>query len=117
MEITDRVLDRGIPIAVLTSRQTGSAAEDFLVALDGDPRFTIVGEPTNGSTGQPIFLQVAGGLTVWICTKRDTYPDGREFVGVGVQPHVRALDTVESLRAGRDVVLEAAVEVLRGRRR
>ncbi|MBL8958943.1 MAG: hypothetical protein JNJ98_03750 [Gemmatimonadetes bacterium] len=115
MEITSRVLDRSIPIAVLISRQTGSAAEDFLVALDGDPRFTIVGEPTNGSTGQPIFVGLPGGLTLWICTKRDAYPDGREFVGVGVQPQVLALETVESLRRGQDVALDAGMRVLRER--
>lgn len=109
------VLARTIPIAVLIGRQTGSAAEDFLIASDGDPRFTLVGEPTNGSTGQPLFLTLPGQVTLWICTKRDTYPDGREFVGTGIRPHVTALETVASVRAGTDVALEAGVQVLEER--
>jgi len=112
MEPTPRVLPPRIPIAVLIGRVTGSAAEDFLIAADGDPRFTLVGEPTNGSTGQPLFLSLPGGVTAWICTKRDTYPDGREFVGRGIEPQVTALETVESVRAGTDVALEAGVRVV-----
>lgn len=115
LEPTSRVLPARIPIAILIGRVTGSAAEDFLIAADGDPRFTLVGEPTNGSTGQPLFLSLPGGVTAWICTKRDTYPDGREFVGRGIEPHVAAPETVESVRAGTDVALEAGVRVLKAR--
>jgi carboxyl-terminal processing protease len=44
------------PIIVLTSPQTFSAAEDFAVAFDVMDRGLIIGEPTGGSTGQPLFL-------------------------------------------------------------
>ena len=61
------------------------------------------------------FLTLPGQVTLWICTKRDTYPDGREFVGTGIRPHVTALETVASVRAGTDVALEAGVQVLEER--
>ena len=48
-----------------------------------------------------------------VCSKRDTYPDGTEFVGVGVAPDREVAMTVADLRAGRDPVLEAALETVR----
>lgn len=101
------------PVVLLTGPRTFSAAEDFAVAFDFMKRGKIVGEPTGGSTGQPLFFDLPGGGSARVCTKRDTYPDGKEFVGVGVQPHIAARRTVADLRAGRDTVLEVALAELR----
>ena len=100
------------PVIVLTSPRTFSAAEDFAVAFDVMQRGTILGEPTGGSTGQPLVFQLPGGGSARVCTKRDTYPDGREFVGVGVQPQIKVAPTVADFRAGRDTVLEVALAEL-----
>ncbi|WP_028100779.1 S41 family peptidase [Pseudoduganella violaceinigra] len=99
-------------VLVLTSAATFSAAEDFAVAFDGMQRGTLVGEATGGSTGQPLFIKLPGGGQARICTKQDTYPDGRPFVGIGVQPQHLVKQTVEGVRAGRDEVLEAALATL-----
>jgi carboxyl-terminal processing protease len=58
-------------------------------------------------------VPLPGGGFVSICTKHDRYPDGKEFVGVGIQPGVPAALTVADFRTGRDTVLEAAMKVLR----
>lgn len=100
------------PVAVLTSGATYSAAEDFAMAFDALKRGVIVGEPTGGSTGQPLMIGLPGGGTARIVTKRDTYPDGRPFVGVGIQPGVKVSPTVADLHKGRDTVLEAALVTL-----
>jgi C-terminal processing protease CtpA/Prc len=76
-------------------------------------RGRIVGEPTGGSTGQPLLFDLPGGGTGRVCTKRDSYPDGRPFVGVGIQPQLRVSPRVADLQAGRDTVLEAALDLLR----
>jgi len=67
----------------------------------------------SGSTGQPLFISLPGGGMARICTKADTYPDGRAWVGHGIQPTVKAVPTVADLRRGRDTVLEAALAQLR----
>lgn len=103
----------GGPVRVLTSGATYSAAEDFAVAFDSMKRGVIVGEPTGGSTGQPLLIQLPGGGMARICTKADTYPDGKVWVGVGVQPGLRVHPTVADLRNGRDTVLEAALGSLK----
>lgn len=100
------------PVAVLTGPRTYSAAEDFAVAFDQMNRGVLIGETTGGSTGQPLMFDLPGGGRGRICTKRDRYRDGTEFVGVGVLPDIRVPTTIASLRDGRDLVLERAIEWL-----
>lgn len=97
------------PVVVLTSGGTYSAAEDFALSFDEMRRGPIVGEATGGSTGQPLFFALPGGGRARVCTKADTYTDGRRFVGVGIQPKVAARQSVADLHAGRDTVLETAL--------
>ncbi len=101
------------PVVVLISPRTFSAAEDFAVAFDVMKRGRMMGEPTGGSTGQPLSFTLPGGGSARVCTKRDRYPDGREFVGVGVKPDIPVTQTLADFRAGRDTVLEAAADELR----
>ncbi len=106
------------PIVVLTGPDTYSAAEDFVVVLHASGRATLAGEKTGGSTGQPLIVRLPGGPEggmVKICTKRDTYPDGREFVGVGIIPDVEIHPSPADIATDRDVVLEKALEVLRAK--
>jgi len=102
-----------VPTVVLAGRDTASAAEDFMVMADNIEHLTYVGEPTHGSTGQPLQIDnMPGGGSARISTKRDFYADGREFIGVGVLPDVEIRATIEDIRTGRDVVLEKALEIL-----
>jgi len=98
------------PIYVLTSPSTCSAAEDFLIPLKPARRITIIGEPTCGSTGQPLPISLYGA-TARICTKWDRYPDGTEFVGVGVLPDVKAARSKADVASGRDAVLQTAIDL------
>lgn len=100
------------PVAVLTSSATYSAAEDFALAFDNMKRGAIIGEPTGGSTGQPLFFRLPGGGQARVCTKQDTYPDGRPFVGVGIQPSMLVRPTIADLRKNKDTVLDAALAYL-----
>lgn len=94
------------PLVILTDRMTSSAAEDLVVILQGNKRATVIGQPTHGSTGQPIFFDLPGGGKVQICTCFSRYPDGRSFVGVGVQPDIPVKRTIQGIAEGRDEVLD-----------
>jgi carboxyl-terminal processing protease len=96
-------------VIVLSSAQTYSAAEDFIVAFDTMKRGTIIGETTGGSTGQPLLFDLPGGGSARVVTKKDSYIDGKAFVGVGVQPHIVVRPKLADFRADRDTVLEAAL--------
>jgi hypothetical protein len=99
------------PVAVLIGPATFSAAEDFVAVLHASKRATLVGRPTGGSTGQPLSVPLPGGGGARVCTKRDTYPDGREFFGIGIQPDV----VVDPLRQPEheDPELARALELVR----
>ncbi len=75
-------------------------------------RGEIIGEPTAGSTGQPLVFGLPGGGGARVCTCYTTYPDGKEFVGIGIQPDVLVHPTIKDVRAGRDTVLRAALDKL-----
>jgi len=102
-----------VPTYVLIGRYTGSAAEDFLVYADKLKHFTTIGEKTYGSTGQPIFFDLPGGGSFRICTKRDTYPDGREFVGYGISPDISIDRLPEHLIREEDLTFDRAIQEIR----
>lgn len=101
------------PVVVLIGPRTISAAEDFVVSFEAMKRGILVGRKTAGSTGQPLGFKLPGGGFARICTARDTFPDGRTFVGEGIAPQVTVTPTVADIRAGRDPAVAAAVVALR----
>jgi carboxyl-terminal processing protease len=101
------------PVVVLSSAATFSAAEDFLVAWKNSGRGKIIGEPSGGSTGQPLSFILPGGGTGRVCTKKDTFPDGAEWVGKGIDPDILVHPTLAAVQAGKDAVLDRALDFLR----
>lgn len=77
-----------VPTVILTNNNTASAAEDFLIYLFNEKNIIRVGDFTNGSTGQPLQIDLPGNTTAWICTKKVTLPNGEEFVGIGIKPNI-----------------------------
>lgn len=102
-----------VPTVLLIGHNTASAAEDFLIYADNQPHMTIIGEPSFGSTGQPMMFDLPGGGYARICTKKDTYPDGKEFVGVGIQPDIKVSKTLKDFLENKDPGLETAVKFLK----
>ncbi|WP_126972694.1 S41 family peptidase [Gynurincola endophyticus] len=102
-----------IPTVILTESTTASAAEDFLIFTSNQPHIKRIGNFTNGSTGQPLLISLPIGGEAWICTKKVLLPDGTEFIGKGIEPHIKAEYTVKDLLKNEDSVLEKAVVFLK----
>lgn len=100
------------PTVVLTGHLTASAAEDFLVFADNQEHIIRIGEHTYGSTGQPYVFDLPGGGFAIVCTKKDIFKDGREFVGYGIAPHIEVKRSLQDYLDNRDPVLEKALEYL-----
>jgi carboxyl-terminal processing protease len=94
---------------ILADRNTGSAAEDFTVPFKDNGRATIIGETTNGSTGQPYMYNFGDGISIGIGTKRAYMPNGAEFEGIGIVPDIAVPVQREDLYAGKDRALERAI--------
>ncbi|GAA4462811.1 S41 family peptidase [Nibrella saemangeumensis] len=106
-----------VPLVILAGAKTNSAAEDFLSAFVQMQRGLIVGEPTSGSTGNPLFVNLPGGGAAIICTKRDTFYNGTEWVGKGIQPNIPVSQTIKDLRSNKDTVLEHALQLVKNQLR
>lgn len=111
IKITDKRIV--VPTALLIGHNTASAAEDFLICADNQKHMIKIGERTFGSTGQPYMFDLVGGAKARVCTKKDTYPDGREFVGYGIKPDIEVKQTVEDYLQKKDPVLAKAQEYLK----
>lgn len=98
-------------VLILTSRYTGSAAEDFVMPFKNNGRGTLIGETTAGSSGQPYHHNFGDGIRIYIGTKRTYFPDGSAFEGVGIAPDVPIQLELNDLRAGRDPVLDYALDL------
>ncbi|MEO6720805.1 MAG: S41 family peptidase [Ferruginibacter sp.] len=102
-----------VPTVILLGHRTASAAEDFLIYADNQSHMIKMGERSFGSTGQPYMFDLVGGGSVRICTKKDIYPDGREFVGYGIKPDIEVIPTLEDYLHKKDPVLEKAISYLK----
>jgi C-terminal processing protease CtpA/Prc len=101
------------PLVILTGPATYSTAEDFLIPFDFSNRAVLVGETTAGSTGNPLRVPLPGGGNFRVVTLRTLYPDGREWVGIGIKPHVEIHPTRQDIYKGNDPVLLKGVAVLK----
>ncbi len=118
-----------VPLLILTSEGTGSAAEEFSFVLRNLGRATIVGTRTAGAGHMVASVPLSDGFTARVSDTRVMAPDSHaEWEGVGVQPHIAveaaaALDAAHEealirIRAasGATPALDRLLEVVRARR-
>ncbi len=99
-------------LAILIDAGCHSACEDYAMPFKDNGRAILVGEPTAGSSGQPYYEDLGNGMRLAVGTKREFFPDGSRFEGVGIDPDWRLVPTADELRAGRDPELEWTLQTL-----
>jgi len=102
------------PVVFLADARTSSGAESLLATARHHGLGTIVGGATAGANGNAAQVLLPGGYVCTITALRIEYPDGSTAMGAGVQPDRRVVPTRDAIAAGRDEVLEAALEALKG---
>ncbi len=97
------------PVAVLITQLSTSAAEVAAGAFQAHGRAKLYGQTTRGDVliGRRFGLADGGMIAVAIADTRT--PDAKRLENVGVKPDHEIMPTLETVRAGRDVVLEAAL--------
>ncbi len=100
-------------VILLVNELTQSNPEFQAMALQRCPQTLTIGSPTSGADGDIVSLPLPGGLMTYFSGIGIFYPDGTPTQNVGVRLDVEVDDTVESLQAGRDLVLEKALELAR----
>lgn len=77
----------------------------------------LIGETTGGSSGQPRIIKWETGMDLWVGARRQWFPDGREFEGVGVAPDRSLVLRATDYRDGAtDRVLQCALRYARRER-
>lgn len=101
------------PVAVLVSGGTGSAAEWMAHALFEERGAIVVGEATCGCVvGLREEFVLPDGGTLHVAQAGGRSPHGRRMESDPLQPTLHVTATLADLRAGRDVVVEAAARAL-----
>jgi len=71
-----------------------------------------IGSPTQGANGDVTWFTAPGGIRINFSGHDVRWPDGKQLQRVGLAPDIEVRPTIEGIRAGRDEVLERAVEYL-----
>jgi carboxyl-terminal processing protease len=98
-------------VILLVDRYTGSASEDFVMPFKCTGRAVLVGETTQGSSGQPYRLELGSGMSLMVGAVRYRFPDGSPFEGVGIAPDVPVEPRIAEVRDDVDPVLQKAREL------
>ena len=90
-----------------------SPAEIFLSTVEHGHLGDLIGSPTLGTSGAVVKLELPGGYSIRFTGSRMLKPDGSRNQGTGVAPTIPVYRTVAGIAAGRDEVLDRALEVVR----
>lgn len=101
------------PLVVISGQYVGSSSEDFLALIKEMNRGVIVGEPSVGCIGEPMFIPLPGNLAVMICAKKYVNPDGTQPNATGILPDVFEERDYNAYLKGKDNVLDRAINVLK----
>ncbi|WP_394537546.1 S41 family peptidase [Lysobacter enzymogenes] len=101
-----------VPLYLLTSARTGSAAEALAYTLQAARRATVIGEASAGAANPGGEFPLASGYSVFVSTGSPTNPiTGGNWEGRGVQPDL-ASDAAQALDTAR---IQALERILAGR--
>ena len=99
-----------VPVYVLTSGRTFSAAEEFTYNLRNLERATIVGETTGGGAHPGGTRIATERFTVWVADGKAVNPiTETNWEGTGVKPHIQ-VPANEALVAAHEHALESMIE-------
>jgi C-terminal processing protease CtpA/Prc len=101
-------------VVILVDENTQSQAEYTTMALQSTPNAIVVGSQTAGADGNVSPIPLPGGLSTLISGIGVYYPDKAPTQRVGVRIDVKVEPSLNSIRAGRDEVLEVGIRQILG---
>lgn len=99
-------------IALLVNNETLSAAEYSTMILQSGDNVVTVGNQTAGADGDITTIQFMGFGT-YMTSLGVFYPDGSPTQRSGVKIDVTVMPTIEGLQAGKDEILDKAIEIIK----
>jgi C-terminal processing protease CtpA/Prc len=108
---TDKWIYKGKTV-MLVDERTQSQAEHIGLFLEAANGTKLIGSPTAGANGDVTNFCVPGDIWITFSGQSVRHADGRQLQRVGLLPDVEVRPTVAGIRAGKDEVLERAIEYL-----
>jgi C-terminal processing protease CtpA/Prc len=102
----------GQKIIVLVNEYTQSHAEEQIIFLQSIPNITLLGSTTAGAFGRMVWIDMPGGIYVCMTGTAGTYADGTHVQRNGIKIDEYMRPTIAGVRAGRDELLERAIEII-----
>ncbi|MCL5255056.1 MAG: S41 family peptidase [Gammaproteobacteria bacterium] len=99
-------------IVILVDEASISQSEFSVMAWRELPNTTIIGSTTAGAIGNVRIVPLMDGLSAYFTGLRVYDKNGDDVQYVGIVPDIYIRPTPENLRAGRDVIVEKAIEFL-----
>lgn len=99
-------------VVVLINETTQSNAEYTTMAFQAGPRTTVIGSTTAGADGNVSPIILPGNIYTMISGIGVYYPDGRETQRIGIVPDIELKPTIKGVRAGKDELLDKAIEII-----
>jgi C-terminal processing protease CtpA/Prc len=109
---TDKTRYHGRTV-LLVDERTVSQAEHTGLFLEAANGTIFIGSPTMGANGDVTNLSAPGGIQVSFSGQGVWHVDGRQLQRVGLQPMVTVRPTLAGIRAGKDEVLDKAIDYLK----
>ncbi len=100
-------------VVLLFNETTQSHAEFTLMALKTAPDVIGIGSQTAGADGNVSIIILPGGFKTAMTGIGVYYPDGTETQRIGIVPDIEVHPTIDGIRAGKDEVLEKALETIK----
>ncbi len=100
------------PTVLLANRASASAADILILAMRVLPHVTVAGDTSEGALSGQFPEPLPNGWTLWVAFKLLRDHHGVCWDGVGIPPDLRVCNTAADLAAGRDRVLEFAMQFL-----
>jgi len=112
VELTPLEETYGGKVIALVNSNTLSSAEYQTMALQASPNTTVLGSQTAGADGNVVKMVLPGGLSTYFSGIGVLYPDATDTQRTGLKIDVEVHPTVEGIRAGRDELLERAIQLI-----
>lgn len=100
----------GVPVYVLTSGRSASAAEEFASHVKGFGFGTLVGETTAGAGYRNESFAIPGGFALSVSVGRPELPDGSDWEAKGVAPKIAVAQNLALDRAQQDALTRLAAK-------
>lgn len=99
-------------VVILVNETSQSSAEFHTMAYQVHPNATVIGSTTAAADGNVSRIALPGGISTMISGIGVYYPDGTETQRVGVAIDLEIKPTIAGVRAGKDELMERAIEII-----